>query len=447
MKKRILTAIAAMIVLLSFSFAVQTPAYAAETCTLVGKSTVYAGDRLELTLNVNGTNVYAFTAQLDYDASQLNLVQTKTNLSGWTVELSGNKVMAYDNALTKPINSNTIVATFVFVVKQSLAPNTNVTVMVSDMVASDGQKDIFYPNAKYSVNIHEPRSGNADLESLSVSQGELSPSFSSGVQKYTIEVDYEFDSVTFTPVTKNSNAKAVVTGNTGLIVGENNVKIEVTAEDGTKKVYTVIIIRKQDPNYKPSGNSLLSNIKLSNGEVSPRFSASVKDYIVFVPYEVVNFSAQGIPQDGKASCAVVEAQLECGTNKIVVTCIAEDGVSATVYRLTVYRMPVYAGIPPYIYETEPTCSHTPPPTPTPTPIPTPTLTPTLEPTPTLMPTSTPTPTPTPQQTLEPTPTPTVIEPAPLKGNTKLWMGISVLFMALFMGSLTAIVFILTSKKK
>ena len=84
MKKRILTAIAAMIMLLSFSLAVQMPAYAAESCTLVGKGTVYAGDRIELTLNVNGTNIYAFTAQLSYNASQLKLVSTKTNLSSST---------------------------------------------------------------------------------------------------------------------------------------------------------------------------------------------------------------------------------------------------------------------------------------------------------------------------------------------------------------------------
>ena len=437
MKKRILTAIAAMIMLLSFSLAVQMPAYAAESCTLVGKGTVYAGDRIELTLNVNGTNIYAFTAQLSYNASQLKLVSTKTNLSGWTVELSGKTVMAYDNALTKPINSNTVVATFVFDVNKSLAPDTAVEVNITNMVASDGQKDIPYPDAKYSVNIHEPKSSNAELESLSVSSGELSPSFSSGVQKYTLEVDYEFDSVTFTPVAKHSKAKTTVIGNTGLIVGENEVKIEVTAENGTKKTYTVIVTRKQDPNYKPSGNSLLNNIKLSNGEVSPRFSASVKDYIVFVPYEVVNFSAQGIPQDGKASCAVVEAELSEGINNVEIICIAEDGVSAAKYVLTVYRMPAYGGIPPYIYETEPTCSHTPPPTPTPTPTPTLAPTPTPEPTPTLAPTP----------SLEPTPTPVVIDPAPPSGNVKLWMGISVLFMALFIGSLTAIVFILTGKKK
>ena len=88
-------------------------------------------------------------------------------------------------------------------------------------------------------------SDDATLSVLSVSVGVLSPSFVSGTQVYTVDVDNGVDSLTISVTA--SNAGAVVSGDTGvqsLAVGVNVFTVTVTAQDGvTTKTYTVIVTR------------------------------------------------------------------------------------------------------------------------------------------------------------------------------------------------------------
>jgi len=93
--------------------------------------------------------------------------------------------------------------------------------------------------------ISEKQSNDATLKNLIVSRGTLQPNFSSNIKKYTVLVD---NSVTHITVTGTANSsKAKVTGNVAnlaLNIGNNEVVIIVTSEDGTTiETYTVEIIR------------------------------------------------------------------------------------------------------------------------------------------------------------------------------------------------------------
>jgi parallel beta-helix repeat protein len=86
-------------------------------------------------------------------------------------------------------------------------------------------------------------SSNADLISLSLSDGTLSPVFSSSITSYTASVANRVTSVAVTK-TSSPGAGAVVSGGASLVDGDNIVTIAVTSADGTaRKTYTVTVTR------------------------------------------------------------------------------------------------------------------------------------------------------------------------------------------------------------
>jgi uncharacterized repeat protein (TIGR01451 family) len=97
-------------------------------------------------------------------------------------------------------------------------------------------------------------SSNANLSSLVLSSGTLSPAFAAGTTAYSAEVDYSVTSITVTPTKENANAAIKVNGVTvssgsasgpiALSVGDNTVTIIVTAQDGvTTRTYTLTVTR------------------------------------------------------------------------------------------------------------------------------------------------------------------------------------------------------------
>jgi hypothetical protein len=149
---------------------------------------------------------------------------------------------------------------------------------------------------------------------------------------------------------EDANAKVSVSGN-NLNVGKNTVSIVVKAENGATKTYTISVVRKQDPNYQASSNANLGSMSVNKGTISPVFSADVKDYVVYLPYESVGtgFSATGVAADKKAQGVTsgdIEKLVE-GVNKTTVVCRAEDGTE-TKYFVTVVVMPKYSGTLPTI---------------------------------------------------------------------------------------------------
>ncbi len=97
-------------------------------------------------------------------------------------------------------------------------------------------------------------STNANLSSLLLSNGSLSPAFSTGTESYTASVSNSIGTITITPTTQDGNASVTVNGaavasgsasaSIALAVGETSIPIVVTPQSGTPtKTYTVAITR------------------------------------------------------------------------------------------------------------------------------------------------------------------------------------------------------------
>jgi hypothetical protein len=105
----------------------------------------------------------------------------------------------------------------------------------------------------YTVTVTRAVSANNDLAALALSSGSLNPVFSAAQQNYTATVPDA--SITVTPTVADSsasvtvNGQATISGNASasiaLNVGSNVVTVEVTAQNGTPKSYTVNVTRSR----------------------------------------------------------------------------------------------------------------------------------------------------------------------------------------------------------
>ena len=341
-----------LVIILSVLFLIgnKTNAYAA-SATLTGNSTVRAGDTITLSLNISDNGKYGLEGTLDYNSSQVTFSSISCNVSGWKVEHNGGSVLVYDDALASPLSGNKAVLTIKFKVNNNVAAGTAIKISMKNIVTTDGSAESNLGTATYSVTVAKPLSSNANLSSLSVDGFALNPTFSAGTTSYNIgEVEYSTSSLKVTYKTEDAAAKVSVSG-TNLSVGKNTISVVVKAENGATKTYKITVTRKQDPNYVASSNANLGALTVSQGTISPKFSADVTDYVVYLPYESAGsaFSATGSAAHGKAQGVTKGevAQLVEGVNKLAVTCKAEDG-TAKIYNVYVVVMPKFAGTLPTI---------------------------------------------------------------------------------------------------
>ncbi len=121
------------------------------------------------------------------------------------------------------------------------AGNSNITVNVS---IADKNLSKSTSSASAAVTVINPKpSSNANLASIKLSSGSLSPAFNANTTNYTATVKYGVDAITITGSVADGKSTYVGGGTFGLQVGDNQRVLTVTAQDGTKKSYTINIKR------------------------------------------------------------------------------------------------------------------------------------------------------------------------------------------------------------
>lgn len=176
------------------------------------------------------------------------------------------------------------------------------------------------------VNRKDNRSGNNKLASLSVNGAELSPKFNANTDSYSVSVPYNISNLKVNAKAEDEKAKINITNTNLTAEGTTDVKIVVTAENGSTKTYTIHATRGKDPNKVLSTNNNLSSLTVSTGTLSPSFNKEQTKYIVYLPYEVDSIQFETVVEDIKYAKVKIEGpdKLNVGNNNYKILVTAED---------------------------------------------------------------------------------------------------------------------------
>ncbi|MES2265635.1 MAG: cadherin-like beta sandwich domain-containing protein [Bacteroidota bacterium] len=290
--------------------------------------------------NLTALSVAGYTISPSFDPDNLNYtLAVAQNVS--TINVTG--TLADANSKLFRIGSFNAV---------SGQPN-NVTVspgenQISIMVTAEDNST----SKEYIITVTRPYETDATLSALSVSEGTLSPAFSTTQHTYTVTVGSSVESIKLDPISNSIygfikvNGSPVETGYSparSLNPGDNIFNIEVLAQDRSiSEVYKVTVVR---------------TIKLSNN-ASIKFSLTPASALVLVsgnrnytasvssetPSVTLTPTAQGpnatilvngvAVTSGTASGPIV---LNAGPTVINIFVTAEDGVTTAVYAVTVNK--------------------------------------------------------------------------------------------------------------
>ena len=207
----------------------------------------------------------------------------------------------------------------------------------------------------YNVTVTRAPSSNADLSSLSVSEGTLDPDFSSNTTTYEVAVANSVESITFTPTAVEPETTIINVDGTpvpsgvpsvpvNLDIRDNSIFIEVTAEDKTTNTYTITVNRNILKDIAD-----LCDLTLSVGTLDPIFDSNTISYKVAVGHSVESITFTPVTIDAAASVKVdgttvengelpAPVSLDIGDNIIPTVVTAEDGVSTKTYMVNVNRL-------------------------------------------------------------------------------------------------------------
>ena len=200
--------------------------------------------------------------------------------------------------------------------------NSNNNNQSNNTVASNTQNN--------NSNANNTKSSNNYLKSLQVSEEGLTPDFNRNKLNYSLSVGEKVTSINVTAVPEDSKAKVYVSGNTELKDGDNNVLITVTAQNGAKRTYTIVVNKSADPE---KANSYLSNLIIKDMILTPEFSNEVLEYdggTVRLSGDKLEIYAYPTNENAKVEI-IGNENLVDGENTVTIKVTSEDGTSIKEY--------------------------------------------------------------------------------------------------------------------
>ncbi len=301
------------------------------TGTISAPSQITAGQQFTVTVGVaNVTNMMGFSATFTYESSKVSIVSS-TGLNGFTLTL-GSKIVV-DKATPK---SGTFgIASIVFKAKTTFALGQTAVFSIKDIQYSNGTSDINDTSTRSdSVKMV---SDNTYLKALTVSSGTLN--FNKSTSNYTVVVENSVSSIQIAATPEDSRSSVSGTGTKSLSVYSNEFNIVVTAENGSKRTYSITVQRK-DANglaSPPSTNNNLKEIHIEGFDAfNSAFNKDQLEYTLEVGNLVTDITLTAKAEDSKSDVKITKAPLIVGPNTITIVVTAESG-SVKTYKITVNR--------------------------------------------------------------------------------------------------------------
>ena len=314
------------------------PTSSKSTIAGAGSKTLSTGMNIaEITVTAEDGTTKKYIINITKEAEVIAVKDSDTTLQ--TLDVSGYTLTPVFNKNTSSYSmtvANNITSLEVIAIPNSRLSTATITgnndwkigvnVISIKVTAEDGSEKIYTVNVtrKAATTTTTPTKSNDNyIKTLNINNGELSPKFDSKVNSYSIIIPYEDNTLDLTYVLNNTKAKASITGNNNLkVVGINVVTIEVTAEDGSIRYYTINVTRSA----QESDNKLKSLI-LDKGKLSPTFASETYDYDVEIENNVNNINVTAIAENSKSKVEIIgNKDLIVGNNTILVKVTDEKGL-------------------------------------------------------------------------------------------------------------------------
>ena len=250
--KKIISALLIICMSAVMAFVNKTDILAAGTARVsIGSASGTVGDIVSIDVSISASSgIGGATIYVSYDPSILALSGSSSN--------SGTAMVSFMDESTASSQSKTITFKIIGAGTSSLNVIGDSKVIDIDMQACSISK------SSGSVTASAPASYSSDntLSSLQISPGVLSPAFSPDVTTYTTSVGADCASLTVSAVPNDSKATVSVSGKR-MDPGFNTTTITVTAENGSKRTYTIKTTK--ETNSASNENNQATGSDSSNG--------------------------------------------------------------------------------------------------------------------------------------------------------------------------------------
>ena len=327
----------------------------AQTKNFVGNSD--SGENITKSEQVTFTPTSAgsFTINLSGDVSDGTTMQT-TNVSGSvTIKASESTTGSSNSNNTKSEKpseptfksaNDTVYATGNINVRKSYSADSDLLgqLKTGDSVTRTGIGDNGWSKVTYNgstgyiktslLTTEEPaKSSDKALKTLEITPEGLDPEFDPEVTSYTLIVGPDVEKLDIKAAPNDENAKVEITGNDSLQVGDNIVKITVTAQDETTRIYNINVKKQETVELG------LSSLKINGYTLSPKFSTNVYEYKLNVlDPSVTNLDISAEANDENAKVEISgNTNLQNGENTIVITVTSQDGTEKVIYQIYVNK--------------------------------------------------------------------------------------------------------------
>lgn len=305
-----------LLVVILFSITTNVKAF---STYLSGDKEINENATFTVTVGVNdASNLWGFRAPINYDSSKLTLVSS-TGLNGFGVAVGSSFVA--DNS--SGINGSKSVATLTFKATSNFKVNESTTISLGSAEGSDGERTIAGSGSSITISIAAPKNSNNNLSNLSIDGYDID--FASNKTSYQLTVEYEVNQINIKASTEDSTARVSGTGTKDLNLYTNTFNIVVTAENGSRKTYTIEVIRKDiDGNIKElATDNTLSSITITDYNIN--FNPEILEYTILLNEAVIP-EINALATDTNATVTVNNPEsIKTGNNVIEISVIAENG--------------------------------------------------------------------------------------------------------------------------
>lgn len=324
----------------------------AASANISGKTTVQKGERVTITATVNAG---AWNLKLSGAGQTVQLVgQTNTTgnssdsksitfvaNSNTTFTLTG-EITDYSDEISRPVTKSTTI---------KVSENSSTTSTPSTTTTSQNNNQSTVANTNQNNN---KKSNNANLSNLGIRPNDFS-GFKAGTTTYNVTVPENIETIEVYAKAQDPKSKISGTGKRKLQKGKNTASVTVTAEDGTKKTYTINITRKEQEEEKEDGEAQgqkdeestdeqikeengLAKLEIQDVSLSPSFQSNIYEYTVkYIGEETkLNIDAQSTNKEYTVEITGNE-ELKEGEN--IITILVSDAQSNNVatYQITVNK--------------------------------------------------------------------------------------------------------------